>query len=142
MAFFKKITTGKVVLMGRNTYESLPPRYRPLPNRINIVLTSRPIESESDSLYSVHSIEAALEICHRLGYKELYIIGGGQVYQKYMDIVDTIYATEVDVNIDGDTYFPFITKNEWTTNVLSTHSKDENNEYAFQIVAYIRKQNL
>lgn len=94
---FKRITEGKTVVMGRQTYLSIG---KPLPNRRNVVLTR-----------SKDFRPAGVEIVHRkeevLAYPEdLYIIGGAQIYSLFLDVVDRMYITEIDIVVDGDTFFP------------------------------------
>ncbi len=105
---FKKITTGNVVIMGRKTFESLPKEYRPLPNRVNIILSK-------DKSYKVsccmvfNSLKKAIR---KAGIdKEVFIIGGGEIYKESLKYVDKIYLTEVDGDFEGDTYFPSLNKN-------------------------------
>lgn len=106
---FKNLTTDNVVIMGRKTYESLPEEYKPLPNRINIIISK-------DKSYSVknclvfNKIEKALR---KAGTdKEIFIIGGGEIYKEGIKYADKIYVTEVDGDFTGDTYFPELTE-QW-----------------------------
>lgn len=139
MAFFKKMTLGKTVVMGKNTYLSLPEKFRPLPNRTNIVISSlEPIEQKENLIWA-RSIDEALEKAKELNTDEIYVIGGGQIYKSLLSITDCIYATEVDVDIVGDTFFPELNSIDWTPESIESFEKNERNEYGFKIVKYLRK---
>ena len=98
---FKEITSGHPVIMGRKTYESIG---RPLPNRRNIIIT-RDVNYSVDGCEVTHSLTDALELVKD---SEVFIIGGGEIYQQSMSIADRIYLTIVHENFNGDTYFPEI----------------------------------
>ena len=104
---FKKLTTGNTVIMGRKTYESLPKEYRPLPNRINIVIT-RDKSYQAKGCLVVNSLEDALRKADN--DKEIFIIGGGQIYREGLKFAERIYLTKIHKNIEGDTYFPKLNK--------------------------------
>lgn len=106
MKHFKEITTGKVIVMWYNTYASIG---RPLPNRRNIILTSKVIEG----LESFDSISSMLEKLNDEGVTEVYIIWWASVYQQFLPIADRIYLTEIKKAYIGDTYFP-IFEDEFT----------------------------
>lgn len=101
---FKSITKGHTVIMGRKTWESIPPKFRPLPDRRNIVLTGNP-EYVADGAEVFHSLEMVLNI-PSFGEK-LFIIGGESVFKKALPVVDVIHLTVVEYDGDGDTYLPF-----------------------------------
>lgn len=139
MAFFKKMTSGKTVVMGKNTYLSLPEKFRPLPNRTNIVISSlEPIEQKENLIWA-RTIDDALQKAKDLNTDEIYVIGGGQIYKSLLSITDCIYATEVDIKIEGDTFFPKLNPVEWTSETIESFEKNERNEYGFKIVKYWRK---
>lgn len=94
MKYFKEVTTGKTVVMGRKTYESIG---RPLPNRRNIVITSRTIEG----VETVKTIDEVLNI-----KDDIFIIGGASIYDEFIKYADKIYLTLIDKEYDADTYFP------------------------------------
>jgi len=104
---FKKLTTGNTVIMGRKTYESLPKEYRPLPNRINIVIT-RDKTYQAKGCLVVNSLEDAITKADN--DREIFIIGGGQIYREGLKFADRIYLTKIHKNISGDTYFPKLNK--------------------------------
>jgi dihydrofolate reductase len=105
---FKRITTGKTVIMGRKTWFSLPKR--PLPGRRNIVLTDIPGEKVPGS-ETVYSIEEALSRCSE--DEEAFVIGGGSIYRQFMPIAGRLYITHVHKKAPADIYFPEIDLNMW-----------------------------
>ena len=104
---FKELTTGNVVIMGRKTYESIG---KPLPNRINIVIT-RNKDFFVPGVITTNSLESAL--LKAGGDKHIFIIGGGEIYKQSIGFADKLYITEVDMEVEGDTKFPTIS-NEWS----------------------------
>lgn len=105
---FKAITTGGVVVMGRKTFESLG---RPLPNRINWVIT-RDTAWTADGVKVAHNLECALELASDdCDNGKLFIIGGGEIYRQSIDIADILEITRVDLDIGGDAFYPAIPSN-------------------------------
>jgi len=102
MKFFRELTTGGTVIMGRRTWESIPERFRPLPGRRNLVL-SRGGEIEGAEVFT--SLEAALEAADG----DVFVIGGGATYEAALPLADRVYATEIDAEVEGDTRFPELT---------------------------------
>lgn len=135
MAFFKQQTSGQTVVMGKNTYLSLPNKFRPLPNRKNIVISSQEPIEEHENLSWYKSLKEAISALKKTE-DEIYIIGGGTIYKQTLPIADVVYATEVKVAVEGDTYFPALNANEWSREVLHSFSKNEKNEYDFEVVKY------
>ncbi len=134
LVFFKKTTLGKPIIMGRNTWESLP--RQPLPGRENIVLTKDwSYAANGARVYSSFSsaVAAARAIAARAGEDEVFVIGGGAVYDRALKVADRIYLTEVDVEPDGDTYFPALDENAWVETSVSEFKADEKNEHDFRI---------
>lgn len=97
---FKSITSESTIVMGRKTFESIG---RPLPNRRNIVLT-RDITFKAEGVEVVHSLDEILTLSNQVS--DLFIIGGGEVYTLFLPYADKLYITLVDIDIEGDTYFP------------------------------------
>lgn len=100
LKYFKNVTKGQTILMGRKTYESIG---RPLPNRTNIVLT-RDSSFSAEGVEVVHTLEEALARCQK--EEQVFIIGGGEIYKLFLPYADKLYITLVDKVIDGDTSFP------------------------------------
>lgn len=114
LKYFKAVTSGKPVIMGRSTYESLG---RPLPNRTNIVITRNRNFQAVEGVRIVHSLSAALivaeSVAHIAGNEEIVIIGGAQIYAEALPQVQRMYLTEVKKKVEGDAFFPAWSKSEW-----------------------------
>lgn len=119
LPFFKKVTMGKSVIMGRNTFFSLP---KALPGRKNIVLTFPPV-FEAPGVTCVLTPDEALEMVK--DEEEAFIIGGASVYALFIDKADKLYLTEAEAEDDtADVYFPAFDKNEWTRTVIDEGGTD------------------
>lgn len=110
MEHFKNITNGKIVLMGRKTWESLPSKFRPLPNRKNIVITRQAPYAVPTGVEVYSTIDAALA-AHQ--HEDIMVIGGAETYRQTIDRADTLYITQVDKEIEGDAFFPNIDLEIW-----------------------------
>ncbi len=143
MRFFTTTTKGHIVLMGRRNWDSIPQKYRPLSDRINVVITRNETFSNPDCVV-FNSIETALD--HYLNHepsqddKDLYIIGGGQIYSYCMehDLLDEMFVTFINQSFDGDTFFPEIDESKWKKKRIMEHSIDEKNKYAFDVYHYTK----
>ena len=133
LAYFKRTTMGKPVIMGRNTHESIG---RMLPGRRNIVITSRAISTPD--VEAVPSLAAALELCTDV--PEVMVIGGGQVYRAALPLASRIFATEIQAAFDADTHFPALDAS-WREVSRTRQLSDEKNAYAFDLVQYERVRN-
>lgn len=131
LKYFKNTTLNHHVIMGRNCYESIG---KPLPKRTNVIITRDAYFISSNCLVA-RSIPEALHMAHENGEEEVFIIGGGQIYEQTADLWNKLYLTEVDLEVDGDVFFPKIDMNEWKLIHEEHHGKDEKNEwsYAFKI---------
>ena len=110
--FFREMTTGKVVVMGRKTLESFP-NSRPLKNRTNIVLTHNP-SYEVEGAVVVHSLDELHKELEKYNSEDIYIIGGQKIYEQLVDECDVAHITKVDFEYDADAYFPNLDeKSEW-----------------------------
>ena len=103
LKYFKELTDSNTVIMGRKTYDSLPENKKPLPNRINIVIT-KDSNFKANGCIIVNSLEEALLKADNKN--DTFIIGGGEIYEQSINFVDKIYITEINGEFDGDTYFP------------------------------------
>lgn len=119
---FKSITSSHAILMGRKTFDSIG---NPLPNRMNIVLT-RQQEFEIDGAIVVHSLEDAKA---EVGENRLFLIGGGELFQLFMDEVTAMYITRVHTIVEGDTSFPQINKDIWELESEEKRLRDEKNAF-------------
>ncbi len=133
--FFKETTKHHFILMGRKNFESLPPRFKPLPDRTNVVIT-RSENYEAAGTYVVHSLEDGIKMAQDEGEKEVFIIGGGQIYELGLAHANKIYLTEIDGVIEGDTHFPDFDKKEWIETSRIHHPADDRHLFAFDFVIY------
>ena len=138
MKFFKEKTKGHVVIMGRKNYESIPAKWRPLPNRTNIILTTQQSLSY-DGAIVMSELTEALEFAENQGEEEAFIIGGGQIYKMGIPLADRMYLTEINADFDADVFFPDFKKEDWIEVERKSHPKDEKHAYSFEFVVYDRK---
>jgi len=135
MKWFKETTMGKPILMGRNTWESLPKK--PLPGRTNIVLTGQK-DYVADGAVVVHDYEAAVEAAKQAAREaeadEVMIIGGAQVYKMALPDADRLYLTEVHAAIDGDTIFPDYDKGGWAETKRDDRQPEAGPAYSFVVL--------
>ncbi len=110
MAYFKATTQGRPVIMGRKTWESLPPRFRPLPGRRNIVISRQPAYAAPGAELA-DSLEAALALA--ASAETAFVMGGEQIYRQAMAFADRLEITEVDLEPEGDAWFPEIPAATW-----------------------------
>lgn len=137
MKFFMLTTKGHHCIMGRKNYQSIPDKFRPLPNRTNIVVT-RQKNFKAPGCIVVNSIEKGLEIGRNNHETETFIIGGAEIYKSSLDLTDRLYLTEIQAVIEGDTYFPELPPEHWKEISRQHHPKDERHAYAFDFVVYDR----
>ena len=135
MKYFMQTTKGHHVIMGRKNYESLPEKFRPLPNRTSIVVTRQP-GYKAPGCTIVHQIEEGVKIAEESGEAELFIIGGSEIYKLGMPLADQLYLTEIEADIEGDTFFPFYQKESWHEISRQHHTVDERHQFAFDFVVY------
>lgn len=138
MKFFKNVTWAMPVVMGRKTFESMGSK--PLSGRKNIVITRKP-NWKADGVSVVNSVDAAAVLAGELNYKEVFIIGGGEIYVIAFDRANKIFMTRVHAELEGDTYFPVIEKNDWTLVSNTNNPADEKHAYAFSFQLWERKNN-
>lgn len=140
MKFFKEITIGNIVVMGRKNWDSIPMKYRPLVDRENVVLT-RNKHFKSEGCVILHDLVEVWEKYQDEEEKTVFIIGGGEIYRQALesDLVQEMYITHVNKMYGADTFFPEFELNKWKVEVLEHHEQDEKHEVAFQMNKYIRK---
>jgi dihydrofolate reductase len=119
LAHLKRTTMGCAVIMGRKTWDSLPPKFRPLPGRLNVVVT-RQTDWRADGAVSAHSLAQALELCSPDGdaapganQNDVWVLGGAEIYAAALPLADSAVVTEIDADFDGDAYAPQFSPN-WT----------------------------
>ena len=140
MKFFKETTIGYHVIMGRKNYYSIPEKFRPLKNRTNIIVSRRTdLTIMGTQIFS--SMEKALKFSEMENQDEVFIIGGGEVYQYALDhdLVTKMYLTHVSGAFEADVYFPKINLKNWKTHLILDHPSDSKNPLDFTIVEYRKK---
>jgi dihydrofolate reductase len=137
MKFFMNTTKRHYVILGRKNYESLPSKYKPLPERTNIVLT-RQTGYHAPGCLLVNTIEEALKICAAGGESEAMVIGGAEIYELALPYAHRLYITEIKADVQGDVTFPRYNKNEWQETSRVAHAADDRHPYAFDFVVYER----
>ncbi len=132
---FKALTMGHHIVMGRKTYESIG---RLLPGRTTVIVT-RQSDYQVEGAVIVNSLEAAQAAA--TGDSELFIIGGGQIYEIALPLADRLHVTRVHTEVDGDTSFPAVDWDQWELVSAERHGADEKNDHDFTFESYQRKPN-
>jgi dihydrofolate reductase len=129
LAWFKRNTLNKPVIMGRKTFESIG---RPLPGRLNIVISSK--SGEHEGVTWVTSVDAALAAAGDV--EEVMVMGGGRVYEQLLPKANRLYLTHIDAEVEGDTHFPDYEPDDWESTFSEFHDADEQNShgYCFEIL--------
>lgn len=129
MAWFKKHTENKIIVMGRKTFESMGSK--PLPKRTNIVLSRNANYEVPEGVLLMRSITEVLE--EFVGVAEIMVIGGWKVYEEFLPITGRIYMTEVDKKYEADTFFPVIDWKNWDRVLYEAHQTEDGVKYSFNI---------
>ena len=139
LRYFKQVTMGKPIIMGRNTYESIG---RPLPGRTNIVIT-RQNHYAPEGVRVVNSLDEAVELAESIalinGIDEAMVIGGAQIYEQALASAHRLYLTEVDAEIEGDAWFPEFERQEWSEVGREDFSAEGPNPYNYSFIVLDRK---
>lgn len=141
LAYFKKVTLGKPIIMGRKTYESIG---RPLPGRRNIVI-SRDENYAAEGIDTVTSVEQALALVdgsdgsHEV--EEIMVIGGGAIYKHCLPNADRLYVTHIKAKVDGDTQFPHYDNGRWQKTSSELRTSDDKNTYDLDFCVYQKIKN-
>ena len=125
--YFKNKTWAMPVIMGRKSFESLK---KALPGRINIVVTTKR-DWHPDDVYVVDNITSAIEKAREADTREIFIIGGGEIFKQTIDLVSRIYLTRVHTVIEGDTFYPEINKDVWKLTDEQPFPADDRHRYAY-----------
>lgn len=131
LAYFKRVTMGHPIIMGRKTYDSIG---RPLPGRENIIVT-RDTSYKMEGCKVIHSIEEIVKM-RKESEQELFVIGGAEIFKEILPYSDRLYITEIEEEFEGDTYFPAFDKSEWKIISKEQGIKDEKNPYDYKFLVY------
>ena len=139
LQYFKRVTMGKPILMGRKTFESIG---RPLPGRTNVVITRNP-DFSAEGIRVVESLAAALRLAEDIalvdGVEELVVIGGAEIYREALPLAQRLYLTEVHSSVEGDAWLPDIDWADWREVQRERHAAEGNNPYDYSFVVYERR---
>ncbi|MTI31058.1 dihydrofolate reductase [Xanthovirga aplysinae] len=135
LKFFKQKTMGHHIIMGRKTFESMG---KPLPGRTSVIITRNP-DYKVEGAIVAHSLEEALNVCQKANQKEVFIIGGADIYKQALSLADIIYVTEVEASFDGDAFFPEMDLTDWKLEWKEKHDVDEKHLYPFLFTMWKRK---
>jgi len=125
---FKAVTLNKPIVMGRKTYESIG---KPLPERTNIILTNN-LNYQAPGCYVIHSFDEVLKIIPDA--EEILIIGGATLFEVYLPLVQRMYLTVIDAEVEGDTFFPHFDEKEWKVISQEDHLADSKNIYPYSFL--------
>jgi dihydrofolate reductase len=135
MKYFMQTTKGHYVIMGRKNYDSIPEKFKPLPNRTNIVVT-RKKNFIALGCIVVNSLDEGINLAKDANEKEVFIIGGAEIYKLSLSVATRLYLTEINGNIEGDTFFPAIDNADWKEVSRVHHEKDSRHAFDFDFVVY------
>lgn len=140
MQFFKDTTKGQIVVMGRKNYDSIPPKYRPLPGRENVVLT-RNTSFQADNCKVFNTLEECLEFYKNEAERTVFIIGGGQIYDLALkaDVVQEMYITHINHTYGADTFFPNFDLKAWKVETIGHQEVDDKHHASFTYMKYTKK---
>ena len=133
---FKTLTMGHHLVMGRKTFESINV---PLPGR-KIVVLSRSVDFQVDDCLIAHSLQDAFRLAKTAGEREVFVIGGSEVFSEALPIADHLYLTRVHATVESDRAFPFIDEEDWILICEQFHPTDEKNQHPFTFAHYIRER--
>lgn len=132
LKYFKAVTSGHTVIMGRKTFDSMG---KALPNRRNIVVT-RQEKLQYENIEIAHSLEEAIELCSN--EEETFVIGGSEIFKQALPLANTLYLTDIHHSFESDTFFPDIDKNRWKEIKREDKQPDEKNLFPYSFLVYKR----
>ncbi len=135
LKFFKNLTTGHPIIMGRKTFESIG---KPLPNRTSIVITRQPGYSLPGCIV-VHDVSAAIQEAQKIN-PNVFIIGGAEILQQALPYIDTMYLTLIHKNFEGDTFYPEINSAQWHEVGRQEFAADDKNKLVYSFIKLQKKQ--
>jgi dihydrofolate reductase len=133
MSYFKEKTTGHCIITGRKNYESIPQKFRPLPNRTNLVI-SRQKDYAAPGAIVCTSLEEALKEARKIENQEIFIIGGGEIFKQSLHLADRIYITRIHADFEGDVFFPELDEKQWKVISRIDCRPDEKNKYPYSFI--------
>jgi dihydrofolate reductase len=134
LAYFKKVTMGHAIMMGRKTFESIG---RPLPGRENVIVTrNRSFRAEGCTV--LHSLEEVRQFAANRD-DEVFVIGGAELFQATLPVADRLYITKIEASFPGDTFYPAFDESQWQLVSYTKGIKDEKNPYDYAFMVYERK---
>lgn len=133
---FKQVTMGHTVIMGYNTWLSLPGQ-RPLPHRRNIIISTR-LDQSPEGFELAHSIPEALQMVE--SEEEVFVMGGGIIYEQFLPKADRLYLTRLDKDFEADTYFPYVNFDEWELVDLEVVDDDPQVEYSYRFEVWEKRE--
>ncbi|HEX8061355.1 MAG TPA: dihydrofolate reductase [Cyclobacteriaceae bacterium] len=136
MKYFMETTRQHAVIMGRKNFDSLPPKFKPLKDRLNIVITRNKEVLKDFDVRGVSSIGEAFDQAPQS--EEVFVIGGAEIFKQTLDRADRLYITEIDAVVDGDVFFPEYDRRRWREISRVHHNTDERHAYPFDFVLYER----
>jgi dihydrofolate reductase len=134
-AYFRQTTLGHPVITGRKNYEAMG---RPLPGRLNVVITRQDDYEVPEGVMVAHSLKEALELPQVIQAPEVFIIGGAQIYDEAMPLIDKLYLTTIHAEVEGDTFFKYDPA-QWRMEWSQRHEADTENKYAFTLQRLVRR---
>jgi dihydrofolate reductase len=135
LKFFKSLTMGHHMIMGRKTFDSIG---KALPGRTSIIVTRNKNYHAPEGCLVSHSLHEALELAEKRQETEAFIIGGSEIFNESISLADKVYYTEVKEKLEGDTFFE-LNKNQWKEIKREEHTKDEKHKYDFAFVEYEKR---
>ena len=138
LKYFKEVTMGHPIIMGRKTYDSFPKR--PLPGRLNIIVTRNSALEVPEEVRVASSLEEAIEVAKAAG-EEAFVIGGAQIFSQSLHLADRLYVTYIEGHdfMNADAFFPEINPDLWQLESKERHEADERNKYPYSITIWSRK---
>lgn len=134
LKFFKRVTLGHHIIMGRKTFESIG---RVLPGRTSVIITRNKSYKAPEDCIVVNSLSEALEMAKN--DEEAFVIGGGEIFKEAIPISDKVYLTIIHEHFEGDTFFPKLNLEEWKEVKNERHQPDEKNKYHYSFLEFVRK---
>lgn len=135
LQYFKRVTMGHPIVMGRKTFESIG---RPLPGRENIIITRNPAYT-NENCTVIHSVDELLQYCQKNAEEEYFVIGGAELFQQLLPYADRLYVTKIHEQFVGDTFFPPIDLNDWKLNSREKGQKDDKNPYDYEFLMFTKQ---